>query len=498
MIVKNHPVQIKPYEGISKPNSYQADFLYLKALAEDVVPLVDKYFPPEKRAAMEKDVLARLGDPKCTKEEFFHCISRYLAGFTNGHACIAGGVLGNSHYGIVDKDYYPVSLHHVGSEWYLWNVATTFDYDPSIIGRKVTAINGRPVAAVEELLGETMSADNIWGKWASMEESAYYSRPALYRLAGLLDSSNKNLRLEFEGHAPADFSPLPDSSFTWRYQPKPHPITGRSKYFFDGRIFPEQNYSYFQFNACFDKNAILDGISTLKSWLRPFVRLWVKYQLNRKKPSSKLAGIFDPERPSLKDYLASFIQEVNRKGVSNLIIDLRNNNGGENALPRQLIYHLTRREDLINFKYFSYNSSSKQLLPIPSDKKGFFSSITDPKSPFYVAPNRPVFSGKVIVLADHNTRSAAAILTTLLQDNRLAVVVGTTTGNNSTGPTEMTLFQLPRTKLRVSLPMIYYERPLPAKGDIFKPDYWVENTAEDLLTSRDTAFEKALELVHEQ
>jgi hypothetical protein len=494
-MVKNYPVRIKPHEGVSKPNSYQEDFLYLKGLALAVVPLADKYFPPEKRAAMEKDILARLGDHQCAKEEFFHCISRYLAGFANEHACIAAGVLGNSHYKIVDKDYYPVLLHHVGSDWYLWNVATTFDYDPSIIGRKVTAINGRPMAAVEELLGTTMSADNVWSRRASMEANIYYSRPALYRLAGLIDSSKNTLKLEFEGHAPADVSPLP--GFAWRYQPKPHPITARSKNFFDGRVFPEQNYAYFQFNACFDKSAILDGVGTIKPLLRPFVRLWLKHQLNRKKPSSKLAGYFDSERPSLKDYLASFIQEVNQKGVHNLIIDLRNNNGGEHALPRQLIYHLTRREDLIDLKRYSYNPSSKQLSLLPPDNKGFFSGITDPKSLYYVASNRPVFSGKVIVLANYNTHSAASILTTLLQDNRLAVVVGTTMDNNPTGPTGMTLFQLPRTKLRVSLPLEYYERPAPANGELFKPDFWIENTAEDLLTGRDAAFEKAMALVHE-
>jgi C-terminal processing protease CtpA/Prc len=121
--------------------------------------------------------------------------------------------------------------------------------------------------------------------------------------------------------------------------------------------------------------------------------------------------------------------------------------------------------------------------------------VTDPKSQFYVPPDRPVFNGRVIVLANQNTHSAAAILATLIQDNKLATVVGTTTDNNSTGPTGLTLFQLPRTKLRVSLPLEYYERPIPANGEIFKPDYWIEESVEDLLTGRDATFEKGLELI---
>ena len=102
--------------------------------------------------------------------------------------------------------------------------------------------------------------------------------------------------------------------------------------------------------------------------------------------------------------------------------------------------------------------------------------------------------GISVVLANQNTGSGAALLAGLIQDNRLAVVVGTTTGNNPTGPTVFTPFKLPQTGLLISLPTQYYERAVPANGNVFQPDFWVENTVEDLLIGRDAAFEKALEL----
>ena len=64
--MKNYPVKIKSVEGIASPNRYQEDFLYLKTLAEEVVPLEDRYFPQEKRAALElwADRLAAIAGTK--------------------------------------------------------------------------------------------------------------------------------------------------------------------------------------------------------------------------------------------------------------------------------------------------------------------------------------------------------------------------------------------------------------------------------------------------
>ena len=106
--------------------------------------------------------------------------------------------------------------------------------------------------------------------------------------------------------------------------------------------------------------------------------------------------------------------------------------------------------------------------------------------------------GRIIVLANHNTGSAAGDLTQLLQDNQLAVIVGTTTRSNPTGPTGMTPLKLPRSGILISLPTEYRERAVPANGEILQPDYWVENSVTDVQTGRDAAFEKALELLRLQ
>jgi hypothetical protein len=513
--MKNYPVKAKPMDALASPNRYQQDFLYLETLAEEVFPLENRYFPPDQRAAMEKDILQQLGQPGCSYETFLFDVRSYLAAFNNMHAAVVFTPR-DFHF----AGFYPFRIHYVSNEVYVVDIAR--EYDRALIGQKITAINDHLIPELEQKLSGFRSAENPWTKRKSLEPIGF-SQPEYYRLLGLTASASNSLKLEFADHPAIRIDPKWQPDFQWHIgKYPPHPITAPSPHQYDCQIFPEQNFAYLQFNACFDKTAILDGLEMVKPWVRPLVRAWLTIQFHRKKPFAILKGIYDPERPVFIDYLASTIQEINQKGITHLIIDLRRNSGGEGELVKQLVYHLTGRTDLHDFLEFQYNPEvfahydpkgnrefrswylekfkaeppSKQLLPTPEQERPFFYSITDPDCPYYVPPDRPVFSGKIIVLANQNTGSAASLLTGLMQDNSLAVIVGTTTANNPTGPSGMTPFKLPRSGILVSLPTKYLERALPSKGDILQPDYWVESSVADLQTGRDAAFEKALEILN--
>jgi hypothetical protein len=511
--MKTYPVKLKTTEGVAATNRYQEDFLYLKTLGEEMFPLADRYFPPDQRLPMEQEILQGLGQPDCSYETFLFSIRRYLAGFNNEHARIV-----HNPKEIQFSSLYPFRIHYVSNDVYVMDI--TRDYDRALIGQKITAINDRPISEVEHKLSSFRSAENLWTKRKSLDPFGY-SQPEYYRILGLMSSASNSIKLEFADHAPVWIALKWIPNFQWHgiWNP-PHPITARSPHQYDCRIFPEQNFAYLQFNACFDKAAILDGLRMVKPVARPLVRAWLAIQFRRKKPAAVLRGIYDPERPFFKDYLAASIRDINRQGITNLIIDVRRNGGGESALVNQLVYHLTRREDLRGSREFKYNPKvyayydpsgykkyrswhtnkfgaepkPKELLPLKESP--FFGDVKDPKSHYYVPPDRPVFSGRIIVLANQNTGSAAADLTQSMQDNELAVIVGTTTHNNPTGPTVMTPVKLPRSGILISLPSEYRERAVPANGEILRPDHWVENSVADVQSGRDAAFEKALELFH--
>ena len=511
--MKDYPAKIKTVEGFPPTNRYQRDFLYLKTLVEEVFPVEDRYFAPDKRAAMEQEILQKLGRPDCNYETFVFSLQQYLAAFHCQHACIV-----ENPRPLPLAAVYPFRIHYVSNELFVSNIGR--EYDRALIGQQITRINGCPISEVEQKLFGLVSAESLCTKRASLElPPSPYSRPDVYGFVGVSSSVSNNIKLEFADHPPVLIEPSWKKDLQWQRGPRPpHPITGRTDHQYDCRIFPEQNFAYLQFNACFDKTAILDGLNMVRPWVRPLVRAWLGVQFHRKEPFDVLRGIYDPDRPVFKDYLASAIQDISRHGITNLILDLRYNGGGETELAKQLVYHLTRRDDLRDSRGFEYNleafayydpkgfrefrswylktfgtePKSKQLLP--AKESPFFARITDPESPYYVAPDRPVFSGNIIVLANQNTGSAASILTGLIQDNRLAVIVGTTTANNPTGPTGMTPFKLPHSGIMISLPTEYDERALPSNGDILQPDYWVEDSIDDLQAGRDAAFEKALEL----
>jgi hypothetical protein len=510
--MKTYPVRIQPVAGLAAPNRYQEDFLYLKTLGEEVVPLQDRYFPPEKRATMEQEILQKLGQADCSYETFLFSIRRYLAAFNNEHAEVK-----YTSKDLRPSSLYPFRIHYLSNDVYVVDVAR--EYDRSLIGQKITAINDEPIAEVEQKLFSFVTAENLWTKRKSLDPFGY-SQPDRYRILGLISSASNSIKLEFAAHPAVWIAPKSNPNFKWHGLSRSnHPVTALSPHQYDCRIFAEQNFAYLQFNGCFDKAAILDGLRMVKPAVRPLLRAWLAIEFHRKQPAAVLKGVYDPDRPFFRDYLATAIRDINRQGITNLIIDLRRNGGGESALTEQLVYHLTRREDLRGQRWFKYNPKvyayydpkgykeycawyadkfgaeppPKQLLPLKDEP--FFTEVTNPKSHFYVAPDRPVFNGRIIVLANQNTGSAAGDLTQLLQDNHLAVIVGTTTSSNPTGPTAMTPLKLPRSGILISLPTEYRERAVPENGEILRPDYWVENSVTDVLTSRDAAFEKALELL---
>ena len=513
--LKTYPVKIKPEQGLVHPNRYQEDFLYLKTLGEEVVPLEDRFFPPDQRAEMEREILRELGKPDCSRETFILSLRRYLAAFNNEHARIE-----YDPKPVNSTALYPFKVQYAGKELFVSDISRA--YDPSLIGQRITAINDLPVSEVEKRLFAYIGAENPFVRRAALEPFGY-SQPEMYRIVGLTSPVSNQVKLEFASHPQALISPMRQEIVPWqRVAGPPDFLTGCLPHQYDCRIFAEQRLAYLQFNACFDKTAILDGLHMVNPWVRPLVRAWLGFEFHRKKPNTVLDGIYDPSRPVLKDYLSSAFKNINQHGVTNLIIDLRYNGGGESELCKQLIYFLTTRTNLAGPREFAYDPEvlayydpkeshairswylkklgrepqSGELLPSPDQEEPFFAREIDRQSPYYVPPDRPVYGGKIVVLANQHTHSAASLLAGFMQDTHLAVIIGTTTANNPTGPTGMTPFKLPHSGILVSLPTRYLERALPSNGDVLQPDYWVENSMSDSETGRDAVFEKALDLLH--
>src|SRR5687768_2667767 len=349
--LKNFPIELSASETAAATNIYQHDFLYVTKLAAEAFPLQDHYFPPDRRTNTERAILTRLGATNATYDTFVNSLRTYLAAYNNEHARIL-----YNPKPIQITGYYPFTVQYQSNDLYLSNIAA--DYPATAIGQKIISINPHSTAHVEQKLASYFSAENIWAKRNLLLHAPNaYVRPHFYALAGIAPAETNELSIAFENHPPISIKPLfnPNSQSQpkWHRERTRNPMTSPARHSFDHRLFPEQNLAYLQFNTCFDKIAILDGLRMAKPWIRPALRLWLAYQFLRDEPAPVLRGIYDPDHPSFKDYLANTFTEINQAGITNLILDLRYNSGGDMSLCYQLIYHFA--DDITDMREFRYN-----------------------------------------------------------------------------------------------------------------------------------------------
>ena len=211
-------------------------------------------------------------------------------------------------------------------------------------------------------------------------------------------------------------------------------------------------------------------------------------------------------------------REINNNSIDNLIIDLRNNWGGDSRTGKQLIWYLTDIQEINDFtEYLRVSDYLKQIFktgyeeinelyqekyskPIPDGEinltkeffnQSYFYDITEKNSPFFLDNSLPKFNGKIYFLVGIRTFSAGKTLATTIADNKLAILVGKPTGQKPTSQTGSSKFKLPNTKKIMSISVTFMERPNKEKNDEIAlfPDIEIYPTFENYLSGVDVQFE---------
>jgi len=175
-----------------------------------------------------------------------------------------------------------------------------------------------------------------------------------------------------------------------------------------------------------------------------------------------------------KDTLKNFFTEVKENSISNIAIDLRNNGGGSSSVANEFIKYLNvnEAEDFISYFRLKLISVKSPFHKIKGNKK-----------------KNLIFDGDVYVLTSTETYSSAMDFSVILQDNRLAKIIGEPCGNKPSSYGEVVTFLMPNSKLYFSCSLCYFERPMkPLTNELYQvPDY---------LTIADMADEKLYELIN--
>jgi hypothetical protein len=186
---------------------------------------------------------------------------------------------------------------------------------------------------------------------------------------------------------------------------------------------------------------------------------------------------FDPDvlkesyRQDYRKVIDSLFHQLKQQKDSALVLDLRDNQGGDFPPVAYLLSYLTSR--------------STQFLVDGLDSR-------------LIEPAAVPFSGRLVVLINGGSFSATAMLASTLKRDRRAIFVGEETGGNATiisgDPDDVTL---PHTKIKCSISTKTYRIVKGINtGHGLMPEYPVKPEVDDWLTGRDRAMEMAKRLVN--
>ena len=215
-----------------------------------------------------------------------------------------------------------------------------------------------------------------------------------------------------------------------------------------------------------------------------------------------------------KAFLRNAFQEIDRRGIKNLILDIRGNEGGADeageVLEDYIRWKPVRMEG--NQKLLRYSKVSPAIDPYLNTWDKSFrnreNQVRDAGNGFYTWKNanledvergasKKAFQGKIYLLVDAANSSATFYLASLMKQNQLATLVGQATGGNRRGlnGSQMFFLILPNSKIEMDIPLIgtYPVRQQPDEG--IMPDIYVKPNLEDIINGVDTELEAVKRLI---
>lgn len=218
----------------------------------------------------------------------------------------------------------------------------------------------------------------------------------------------------------------------------------------------------------------------------------------------EFGGFVDDERKrGLEEFYQDAFQQIAANRTKVLILDLRDNGGGDDRLGTLLLSYLLDKP-FVHYKDIVANDTSFSLdtwirLPYKTERReDNLYHIIDYPNLGVLQPSSPTFSGKVYVLMNGGSFSTAAEVITQLHNHKRAEFIGEEAGGAYDGNNAGTIAQvtLPNTRLTLLVPLMSYYLSVSGGEDNsrgVKPNYSVEYSISDYLTNSDKVLAVALE-----
>ncbi len=289
-------------------------------------------------------------------------------------------------------------------------IVMTDNRNTALLGGKIIKAGNIDISIVEDSLKKMISYENNY--WADYQLSGVFSFVEALQFYGF-SNSLAQVELEIEGTGKVTLNSIEQyySNFTYGY-----------KSVLGGKSIPLylQNYSSYYWNT----------------FIAPSKTLYIAYNKCANASNISFAAFTD----NIKTFIAS-------NEVDKVVIDLRNNGGGNSSIMNPLLSYLQ-------------NSSLNQ-------------------------------NGKLFVLIGKHTFSSALLNAISLKNDTRCLLIGEPTGGKPNGYGEVRTFTLPNSGLTAQYCIKYFS-PVSGNPESLLPDSYIDLTAQDYLNGRDPVLDFVL------
>ena len=215
-----------------------------------------------------------------------------------------------------------------------------------------------------------------------------------------------------------------------------------------------------------------------------------------------------------KAYLKSVFTLISQQKVSHLILDIRENTGGNDEMANELFTYLTE----VNFqfnregrtRYTAFPESLKPFVQTWGDNPWYFDLNPEEgktKDGYYIFKenkkegkplgNEHLFKGKLYLISGSSNTSLAFYTAYKFRMQKLGLIVGQETGGNlnDINGGQILFLRLPNSKIEIDFPVMggFMTDPQPNTG--VKPDLNIDYTIQDIISSKDLETEAILRII---
>ena len=438
------------------------DYEILTGALKDAHPGLYRYTTKEKFDRLFAETRSKI-DHSMTEEEFYKLVMPLIANIKCGHTKFHRQGKPDDRYPFHNDNLFPLKLYFVHEKAYM-----LYSYEPSVHvapASEVVTINGKPVSDIIKQLRSYITVDG--DVQSAVYEELNHSFNGYY---ATFVENVKNYKITYKDNRRQASSTLPGV--------KLQAIEER-----EHENIPESRLPL-RLACVADSIAVL----TIESFY------------------------VDSAVQQFYPFIDSAFRDIKDKKIRNLIIDVRNNEGGEEDWGGYLYSYLadksfTYYKKLVLTKRGNYKFTKYAVMPPELDYMKDYIQEKDGEVVFtgqqYLYEKQPQenrYTGKVYMLINGVSFSVTTELASMVHNNKRATFVGEETGGayygNNSGVFE--ILTLPHTKLTAGIPLVAFYSNVsgyPYKSRGILPDYTVSSPVHDILDKRDVIMEGTLRLI---